>query len=252
MDASKVPILLTSSVIAHDAGVRLKNPREREQLALESIHRWRYYAPKNPLVLCDGSGFDFAPLVAKLSIDVRIECLRFQNDADVVRRHGRGFGEGEIVRFAIENSELIKAAGCFAKCTSKLWVENFSECMAQWNGRILLKGVFEEAFSLTRSTRFSYIDTRFYAISVDNYLKHFLHAHEAIQASTGHGLEECFRDIFLSLSCPPALMKCPPVICGVGGGTGKYYKNTATRRLKERLRYLLITRDPAFKTWFAA
>lgn len=250
MDTNDIPILLTSSVIAHDHSVQLKDPQAREQLALQSIQRWRNIAPNNPLVLCDGSGFDFAPLVAAMPLSRKIECLKFQNNVDAVRQHGRGYGEGEIVRFAVENSTFIKTAGCFAKCTSKLWVENFSECLSQWNDRILLKGVFDNAFSLTRPTRFSYIDTRFYAINVESYRSQFLHAHEAIQASNGHGLEECFRDIFLSLSCPPALMKFPPVICGVGGGTGRYYKNTPLRRLKERLRYLLIQRHPEFKAWF--
>jgi hypothetical protein len=47
------------------------------------------------------------------------------------------------------------------------------------------------------------------------------------------------------------LMRLPPVICGVGGGTGAYYKNTSLRRFKEKLRYQLVECAPLFQHWFA-
>lgn len=248
--AKYIPILLTSSVTAFDKGVRLQDSGQRTAYALESIQRWRQLAPENPLVLCDGSDFDFSPIVKTLDNNNSIECLRFQNNIARVQSQGRGYGEGEIVRFAVKNSSFINARGYFAKCTSKLWIDNFAQCVSKWNNAMLVKGVFSNAFSPILPTQFSYIDTRFYVTEVGNYTSHFLLAHESIDASTGHGLEECFRDIFLSIGCPPRLMGVPPVICGVGGGTGQYYKNTFIRRSKERLRYTLIRSDPRFKSWF--
>lgn len=251
MDASGIPILLTSSVVAHDPGVRLRDRNERLRLALESVAAWREIAPQNPLVLCDGSGFDFTPTIERWSLhQAPIECLAFANNPDLVRTHGRGYGEGEIVRHALEHSRLIQHAGCFAKCTSKLWVENFSECIQSWNGRLLLKGVFGNAFSLTDSTVFSYIDTRFYVASIEVFRTHFLNAHTLIRADQGYGLEDCFRDVFLQSNLHHCLMSPPPVICGMGGGTGKYYKNTLLRRQKERLRYFLIKNKKEFNSWF--
>ena len=209
------------------------------------------FAPGHPLVLCDGSGFDFAPLLRGLPNSLTVECLNFHNDAVAIQRHGRGFGEGQIVKFALTNSNLIRENGFFAKCTSKLWIENFSECINQWKGHMLLKGVFKNTFSPTLETQFEYIDTRFYVMEAKFYQAHFLSAHEFIQAENGHGLEECFKEVYLALGCPPCLMKNPPVICGVGGGTGKYYKNTGLRRTKERLRYQIIQRNPVFGGWFS-
>jgi hypothetical protein len=247
-----IPILLTSSVTAYDKGVRLQDAGQRASYALESINRWRQLAPLNPLVLCDGSDFDFSPVVAAVNNSASIECLSFQNNINKVQRQGRGFGEGEIVRFAIENSSFIKNRSCFAKCTSKLWINNFAQCMSQWSNTMLLKGVFNNAFSPIHPTQFAYIDTRFYAMEVEIYKSHFLLAHEAIGTTSGYGLEECFRDVFLSLGCPSNLMSVPPVICGVGGGTGAYYRNTTVRIIKERLRYALIRSNPLFKSWFVS
>jgi hypothetical protein len=246
-----IPILLTSSVVAHDKGVRLQDPAERARLALESIQQWRAIAPHNPLVLCDGSGFDFQPLVTTLPGRGQVECLHFQNNVDLVKQHGRGYGEGEIVRHAIEHSTLIQFAGCFAKSTSKLWVENFNVCMQAWNGRLLMKGVFNHVFSPLKATTLAYIDTRFYAMDVQTYQQNFLHAHEAIRAQDGYGLEESFRDIFLNKQLQGCLMSPPPVVCGVGGGTGAYYRNTPLRQLKEKWRYQLVKRNPLFQLWFA-
>lgn len=250
-DARHIPILLTSSVVAHDKGVRLQDPTERVRLALESMQQWRAIAPHNPLVLCDGSDFDFQPMVARLPGSGPVECLHFQNHVELVKQHGRGYGEGEIVRHAIEHSALIQSADCFAKCTSKLWVKNFSACMQPWNGRLLMKGVFNDVFSPHKATTLAYIDTRFYAMHVQAYRQYFEHAHEAIRAEEGYGLEESFRDIALNSQLRGCLMSPPPVICGVGGGTGEYYKNTPLRQLKEKWRYLLVKRNPLFRSWFA-
>lgn len=245
------PILLTSSVIAHDQGVRLQNPQERQRLAMESVHRWRAISPDTPLVLCDGSGFDFRPLVETLPNSAQIECLNFQNDVAIVQHCGRGYGEGEIVRHAIGHSALIQSAGSFAKCTSKLWVENFDECIQQWNGDLLLKGVFNNAFTPWKTTELAYIDTRFYIASISTYSKQFLHAHHAVHAQRGHSLEECFRDIFVQQQLHGCLMSPPPIICGVGGGTGTYYKNTPLRKQKERWKYALVKCSPSFRSWFS-
>lgn len=246
-----IPILLTSSVVVHDKGVRLQDPTERARLAMESVQQWRAIAPHNPLVLCDGSGFDFLPMVATQLDSGPVECLHFQNNVELVQKLGRGYGEGEIVRHAMEHSTLIQSAGCFAKCTSKLWVENFSACMQPWNGRLLMKGVFDHVFSPRKATALAYIDTRFYAMDAQTYRQHFLLAHEAIRTQEGYGLEESFRDIFLNKQLQGCLMSPPPVICGVGGGTGAYYKNTPLRQLKEKWRYQLVKHNPLFRSWFA-
>jgi hypothetical protein len=246
-----IPILLTSSVVAHDKGVRLQDPTERARLAMECVQQWRSIAPRNPLVLCDGSGFDFQPFLSTLPGSAPVECLHFQNNAERVQKHGRGYGEGEIVCYAIKHSKLIQSAGCFAKCTSKLWVENFGACMQPWNGRLLMKGVFNHAFSPRKATTLAYIDTRFYAMDVQIYQRHFLQAHKSIRAQDGYGLEESFRDIFLKTQLSSCLMSPPPVVCGVGGGTGTYYKSTKLRQFKEELRYQLVKRNPLFRSWFA-
>lgn len=251
MATKKIPILLTSSVVAHDRSVALTDTEARIHLALESVQAWLKIAPANCLVLCDGSDFDFSDIVAAKFPHAEIECLHFENDQELVKKYGRGYGEGEIVRYALHHSQCISGAGCFAKCTSKLWVDNFDQCQALWNGRLLCKGVFSNVFSPFRKTDFSYLDTRFYIANTSIYQQYFEDAHLEIRKETGHGLEDCFLDIFKKHSITKSLFPIPPVICGVGGGTGVYYKNTHLRKLKERLRLWLVRFDRNFRQLFS-
>lgn len=250
MNSAAVPVLLTSSVIAYDTGVALNDTQERTDLALESIAQWLRVAPDTALVLCDGSSFDFGPIVAQRFPSANIECLHFENRQDLVKVHGRGYGEGEIVRYALHHSRLISKAGCFAKCTSKLWVENYQRCLSNWHGELLFKGVFLNVFSPFKETRFAYIDTRFYIISVAAYARYFENAHLNIDVRDGRGLEDCFFAKFQKNEICNALCTVAPVIQGVGGGIGVHYSNPLTRRIKERLRLWLVRKNKAFNDLF--
>ena len=249
-DPWSIPVLLTSSVVAHDTRVALKDTSERIDFAMESIAWWLSLYPKVKLVLCDGSNYNFSELVAKRFPQAIIECIYFENDQLAVRKHGRGFGEGEIVRFAIDHSQLIQTAGAFAKCTSKLWVLNYSECLTDWNEKFLCKAVFDHVFSPFKKTTMSYIDTRFYIASVPFYKQYFELAHQSINVNAGRGLEDCFLDIFNRRHLGGVLLNTPPVIEGVGGGVGKYYKNPLKRRFKEYLRLRLVRATPRFAKLF--
>lgn len=250
MNSKKIPVLLTSSVVAYDTGVALANTEERVRLAVESVAHWLMIDPTLQLVLCDGSSFDFTPIVRVKFPSACIECLYFENSQALVKQHGRGYGEGEIVRHAVRHSRFIAEADCFAKCTSKLWVDNFQQCLEQWNGHLLCKGVFLHVFSPFKKTRFAYIDTRFYIASRSIYSQYFQDAHLLINKALGHGLEECFYGVFIKHRIRHSLFSVPPVICGVGGGTGVYYKNPQLRRLKEKLRLAVVRGKRNFHQMF--
>jgi len=236
----EIPVLLTSSVVAHDASVRLRDTDERLRLAMESVAEWLKIEPRQPLVLCDGSSYNFTDRVRVAFPQARIECLHYENPQELVRWHGRGYGEGEIVRYAINHSRFIAEANCFVKCSSKLWVRNFHECMQWWNGVFLCKGIFLEAFSPVKKTKLHHIDTRFYVASKSFYELYLMEAHHGINVEAGYGLEECFLEAIVKHGIRGVLIPVPPIIEGVGGGIAKYYRNSTRRVFKERLRIALV------------
>jgi hypothetical protein len=73
-----------------------------------------------------------------------------------------------------------------------------------------------------------------------------------VDLATGHGLEDCFLDLVKKFDMKSALFSVPPVIEGVGGGTGKPYRNPLHRRIKERFRLFLVRNHPKFKSLFVS
>jgi len=246
-----LPVLLSSSIIAHDQGVSLKDTNSRLRHTVESVENWLRLDPNLAIVLCDGSGFDIKSVIESRFLGANIEYLKFENDPALVVKFGRGYGEGEIIKYALKNSREILGAGCFVKCSAKLWVRNIHECLNWWNGDFLCKGVFLEVFSPFKKTEFHHIDTRFYVASKSFYEQYFMDAHQKINVEVGYGLEECFCDVLKQSRIRGALLPVPSIIEGVGGGTAKYYRNSTSRVFKERLRLALVRDRLEFSPLFA-
>ncbi len=243
------PVLLTSSVVAMDSSVQLKAEKLRIFHTLESIENWLNIFPEGKYVICDGSGYDFSKLVLENFPKANIECLHFENDINLIRIHGKGYGEGEIIRHALAYSKILGNAQWFAKCTAKLWVNNFLQCTEEWNGKFLCQAYFSNVFSF-RASRIEYVDTRFYLVDKNFYQRHLSRAHLGIGGTNGISIEDRFLESLMLERMRGFIFNSPPVVCGVGGGSGKYYKNSLTRQLKERLRSRILAFNSRFKVLF--
>jgi len=250
MQIDQTPVLLTSSAIAHDPAVALSDRQDRIALTLASVAQWRRIRPHSPLVLCDGSSYDFTADVARLFPAAPIECLVFENPQNLVKQYGRGYGEGEIVRYAVQQSKYIQTAGAFAKCSAKLWVSNFQRCLSSWNGRMLCKGVFLNAFSPLKRTQWLHVDTRFYVASTAFYTNYFLNAHHQLGLHAGEGLEECFKRVIEQNQLTHLMFQHQPIVEGTGGGMGRAYRTSWTRRVKEQWRLGLVRGTKKYKKLF--
>lgn len=247
---AEIPILITSSIIPHDTGVKLSDPQVRLFHALESIEQWTKIAPKSRIILCDGSNFDFEPIVKERFPFTSIECLRFENDQLKIATFGRGYGEGEIVKFALNHSAYLCESDTFVKCSSKLWVENYAECVKKWRGDCLFSGVFKNTFSALKSIEMIQVDTRFYVVQNSFYRKNLIDAHHKIGLTPGFGLEDSFHQVLRTTKQHKYLFAIPPVIKGVGGGTGTYYKSSWLRIWKEKIRLRNVKNTPDFGNLF--
>jgi hypothetical protein len=254
MDSSTLaPIILSSSVNIMDQSVVLKNPTERLQYTLESIDHWLKISPKIRLVICDGSAFDFSPVLLEkypqAMAEDRIECLSFMNNSEKVAIFGKGYGEGEIIQFALTHSQILKEETVFCKCTGKLWVDNFLECLAEFNGKFLCQAYFSNVFSF-KKTRLEYVDTRFYIADIQFYLRHFAELHYQVGGHFQSSIEDVYKEKILQENLFGCFFKKFPLVRGVGGGSGKYYKSNFIRRNKDRIRLKLVQLNSEFKHWF--
>ena len=243
------PVLLTSCITVSDHSVSLKDEESRIHHTLESIKKWLSNSSAMKIVTCDGSSFDLSDIVKAAFPGANIECLNFRNSANLVALYGKGYGEGEIVKYALANSKHLAECDYFAKCTGKLWVENYAECLAGWNGRLLCHGVFNDVFSF-RKTHFRQIDTRFFIVHKEFYNDTFSSAYLRLTHGQRLSIEDHFLEIVREKNLEGILFSVPPVICGVGGGNGFYYKNNIKRRLKDQLRLKIVKSQRSFRSLF--
>lgn len=243
------PLLLTSSVTPMDLSGRLNDPDLRIKYTLESIGEWLLRKPALRIVICDGSGFDFSSLIKGTFPMANIECLSFMNDSTQIARHGKGFGEGEIIRYAINQSKLLQESEVFMKCTAKLWVANIQQCLSQWNRYFLCNAYFANVFTF-KKTKIMFLDTRFYIIRKDVYIQYFLDAHLSLGNDPKKSIENSFLEVIMHKGMVGTLFSTPPIICGMGGGSGKYYKKGVIRIIKDRLRSRIAKSNSQYKKLF--
>ena len=235
------PLLITSAVRPADGSVVLSSDDLRIRYTLDALDRWLQLAPKLKIVICDGSGFDFSPLLQTRYPNRDIEALSFLNDQTRVSATGKGYGEGEIMAYALQHSQTLAASRCFAKCTSKLWVQNFDSIMRHWNGRMLFQAKISNILK-RKPLVFRHIDTRFYVIDRDMYQHHFSDAYRHVNDVADHSLEHCFREVIERQHMTQFLSPVPFHVYGVSGSTGDFFQMSLGSCLSESVKLAEIGR----------
>jgi hypothetical protein len=165
---------------------------------------------------------------------------------------GKGFGEGDLIRQALEHSHILGDAEEFVKITGKLYAlggiegltggvsgEFYQGMVGESNGiacsRRLICGVYRNSMAtsalgfLRRRMRIpwgaiaavpaGWIDTRFYRVSRSLYKESLLHSHERVQDALGYTLENAFHDD-LDYQEGIRMIRSTPVIIGTSGTFG--------------------------------
>jgi hypothetical protein len=233
-------ILITSSVKVSAPYTLLRNEEERIKLTLEALKKWIEIAPTHKIIICDGSNYNFTNDCKKKIPKNNIEFLYFENNTSLVREYGKGYGEGEIVKFALENSLFLRHEDFFIKCSARIWVENFRKILISWNG------IFECDLGLKRNKLRVpiipyYVDTKFYIVNKSFYLKHFLNNYKNVRDKEWNFLEHEFFKSLLNLGdkVGPYLISQKPTILGVSGTYDKKYKTSKFYILKKQLTHFV-------------
>lgn len=117
-------IALTQNV----PNVRISNVNERFHEYKESIQWALCNSPFRNAIFCDNSGYDLALLedfkVVAFRQQKEFEILSFQGNKEEVAIHGKGYGEGGIIKYVLEHSVLLYKSDCFYKRTGRLKISN--------------------------------------------------------------------------------------------------------------------------------
>ena len=148
--------------------------------------------------------------------NVKLEIIRFLGDNDLLMKKGKGYGEGEITKYAILNSSLISEADYILKLTGRITIDNLADIIK----RIDKKRCY---FNMPNRTLKNMCDTRFYAMPVKLYKAQFINAYENVNDNEGHYLEHCMTDVINDNDIKTWNFPLYPKYNGVSGSKGHVY-----------------------------
>lgn len=167
------------------------------------------------IIFCENSSFDLNYKKYENLKCKKFEYLTFQGDNDKSSKYGKGYGEGEIIKYAIENSKYLKNSDYFYKITGRLTIKNINNVLkTEKEGNLFLKFLYHK----------EYIDTRFYKVETKTYEKYLLLAYENVRDSEGKTLENIFFKIMKNNKIKYHCFNTFPILCGISGSTGIKYK----------------------------
>jgi len=254
------PLLITSCVETSAPFTRLVDKECRIQLTLDAIGKWLKICADIRIVICDGSGVDFAAKIYESFPKAEIEFLSFKNNSKLVSKYGKGFGEGEIINYALKYSKFLRGSDFFAKCTSKLFVKNFLSVLKKWNGTYVFQCNFSGVnffknligIQTTSEIKFLSVDTRFYIINKKLYLKNFSKAYLRIRDRERIIMEYVFKEVIVENKMQNFMLDFPLKIEGISGTSGKLHKKIGQFRYLRQILHkrIIIKKNHVFNNFF--
>lgn len=165
--------------------------------------------------------------------ETRVEQISYkQADEDVIKK-GKGYAEGKLIEYALDNSELLAREERFFKCTGKLYVRNFSNIVETIKSNSL-SNLFWRHMGDGTSTR-SWADCRFYYTTKSFAKNHLIPAYLA----SDDGDAACEYHLHETLDRNMKIGRAiRPFIAGYSGGSGDAYFDSSLGSL-----------DQAFPCW---
>lgn len=227
-DLDKEPVLLmTASILPQEKRyIKLKNPEQRLKQYIDSLKYYIEDTEFKKIVLCENSGYDFPKqdieLLAKKN-NKRIEILQFYGNEKKIKKYGKGYGEGEIINYALKNSRLINESDFFIKVTGRLKIKNMNKIKS----KLKLNRVYMNKSLIDKNM----MDTVIYGMPKKIYSKIFEYAYEKVNDKKNIYIEHIFNHLVMEKDLKIYNLPYFPDVCGVCGTNGLLYqKNIGIKR----------------------
>jgi len=215
------PLLITTAINPPEGLPFLKmiSPQARLLATKAAIFFWSLQGVKN-MVVADAT--NSLPLsnddVAQLNaLGVSFEQICYQQVADLVIEKGKGFGEGELINFALHNSKILFNADAFLKCTGKLYCRNANELLRVINAAGTGNLFWRHLEGMPHSN--SLVDTRLYSVRKSFFYEK---VYPLYNACNDHVTSIEYEMFSMLESTLPRGQAVRPLLAGFSGGTGEY------------------------------
>lgn len=225
-------VLLITGCICPNQNQRflvLKDAEERLKQYLDSIRFYIESSPFTKIVFCDNSACSCDSVQELIDVAQKrnktFEWLSFQGNHEKITEQGKGYGEGEIIHYALQNSALLRHAKSFAKVTGRLKIDNIHNVVtgAQAGRNYFNRDIY----------RGHGMDTRFYLCDKDYYCQHLIDLYTQTCELPGKefALEDAFFRTLKKIKKYRA-MNAYPAFKGISGGNGRDYSKMSSMAIR--------------------
>ena len=219
-------LIITGCVKPPQDGYRIKllDSNEREAQYIKSLE---YYITKTNIkniVFCENSNYKLKNDINKLISNKNFEFLSFEGNQEKSVRYGKGYGEGEIMQYAFENSKLISRTNYIAKVTGRLIVKNINTLVRfanQSNGYFWFMGT---------SGGVQWVNTRFYMMPKKLYMDVFI-GYKEVDDRAGFDTELMFYHTIKNSQIEYRKFFVCPRIEGTSGTDGVKYNGSVYKNI---------------------
>lgn len=220
MTDRRATVLITTATLP-PAGVHvlaMGDAATRRVTAKAALFFWAALGAKY-LVVADATGCQLlrqeeADLLAEMG--VALEQIAYEQDPEAIKRHGKGYGEGALLEFAVNQSAFLQQSPGFFKCTGKVFCRNFGDIfklVSQNNiAQIFWGGMMGDPLM---------VDTRFFYTSRAFCTDHLIPAYKGVNDREGQCAEKL---VYPAVSGKLKAARAPrPILTGFSGSEGGLY-----------------------------
>lgn len=224
---------------------QLTETQERLRQYLESLeYAIENYTSITHIIFCDSTNysFDYTSIVEKARQKNKIlEIHSFLGNKEKVVQQGKGYGEGEIMKYLLQHSEALKRCDYFYKLTGRVVVKNFDALHHTSSDSHFL------CYHTINEEKKNLVSTVFYKISKEMYLNRLQDAYQEVNDEQGYYLEMVYYQKLKDTDLRS--FKTFPIISGISGSTGMRYDISPNRLLIERFLNAIGARDMKLNFW---
>ena len=251
-----IPLLITASLDASNTPyVALSSTRERTEAHLQGLLAWLKEPSVGKIVFAKNCISKIRPEFLEEAARRHGKELEFIQVASSKRTavQGKGYGEGDLIRQALETSEILRGADDFIKTTGKLFCPGLGDLFSgEGEGEFLVSRGFSSTsvnpirktlsplytsdrgsralgfmkrrmripWGLVAAVSGDLVDTRLYRVRRDFYRIALSRSYRRVQDALGYTLERAFHDDLRQHSSSVSMLEVSPAIIGTSGSLG--------------------------------
>lgn len=254
-------LIVTSAINPPDnmPFLSLRDPKKRLLQTYCGLIRWIQETIIKNIVLCDNSGakdaFGEIAYLAKQH-NKSLEVLVFEGNQEQACIRGKGYGEGEIMKYVMEHSRLLHDDATFYKITGRIFVEGFNTLHHNYANKsvvfaihlhnwrlmnVLLRFTSKDAriSYCRRHIGTSYLETTFYKCTKQYYMKNLMDQFQQVDDRRGYYLEHALLSSLLERDFD--VFSKHPCIVGYSGSNGQLYGSVDYSNKVKNMAELLLS-----------